>query len=81
VLFEHAVARWVREAPSYFQAGAEERPEGLLVTLRARRLEDLLGWLLGWGGRLRVLEPAALRRRLADEAAAIVRRQADDCDA
>ncbi len=79
-LFDRAVARWVREAPSYFQVGAEERPDGLLVTLAVRREEEVLNWLLGWGGGVRVLEPASLRRRLVDEAAAILRRHGADGD-
>jgi predicted DNA-binding transcriptional regulator YafY len=70
-LFDDAVARWVREAPSFCQVGAEERPGGLLVTLH---------WLLSWGSSLRALEPGSLRRRLAEEAAAILRNHADAAD-
>lgn len=70
-LFDAEVARWVREAPSFFAVGDEETPEGLLVTLRVRREEDVLQWLLGWGRHARVLEPEALRRRMAEEAEAM----------
>jgi predicted DNA-binding transcriptional regulator YafY len=68
-LFSPAVARWVQEAPSPFQAGVEQLTDGLLVTLRVREADDALHWLLSWGGNVRVLEPDAVRRRLAEEAA------------
>lgn len=48
-------------------------PDGLLVTLWARRESELLPWLLGWGGVVRVLAPESLRGRLAAEAEAILR--------
>jgi predicted DNA-binding transcriptional regulator YafY len=73
-LFEPGVARWVREAPSYFTVAEEERPEGLAVTLQVRREEDVLQWLLSWGSRVRVIEPESLRERIAAEARAILAR-------
>ncbi|HYF63418.1 MAG TPA: YafY family protein [Herpetosiphonaceae bacterium] len=69
VLFDHAIAAWVREAPSFYAVAEEERAEGLLVTLLARDERDVTQWLLGWGAHVRVLEPDSLRRRLAEEAA------------
>ena len=72
-LFSPAVADWVREAPSFFAVGEEQRPDGLLVTFHVRHERDLLGWLLGWGAHVRVLEPAALRTLLAEEAAQIIK--------
>jgi len=73
VLFDAEVARWVREAPSYFTAATEETPDGLLVTLRLRQEEDAVAWVLSWGRHARVLEPVSLRQRVAAEAAAILR--------
>ena len=35
---------------------------------------ELLSFLLGWGGKVEVLEPAAIRRRLADELRRAARR-------
>jgi predicted DNA-binding transcriptional regulator YafY len=72
-LFDPAVVRWVRESPSYFTAAAETGEGGLLVTLRVHHEEEVLQWLLGWGARVRVLEPESLRRRLAEEGNAILR--------
>jgi predicted DNA-binding transcriptional regulator YafY len=66
-LFDNEIASWVREARSYYVVEMEDRPEGLLVTMKARRESDLMQWLLSWGSRVRVLEPASLRRRLIEE--------------
>ena len=74
VRFDAEVARWVREAPSFFAVATDEMPDGgLLVTLRLRREDDLAGWVLSWGGHACVLEPESLRRQVAAEAAAILR--------
>ncbi len=77
VLFDAAVARWVREAPSFYTTGEEETPDGLLVTLHVRHEDEVLQWLLGWGRHMRVLEPESLRRRVAEEAAALARLHAE----
>jgi predicted DNA-binding transcriptional regulator YafY len=76
-LFDAESARWVRESPSFFQVAAEEGPDGLLVTLRAREEGDVVQWLLGWGHHVRVLEPASLRRRLVEEGEALARNHRD----
>jgi predicted DNA-binding transcriptional regulator YafY len=43
-----------------------------LVTLRVRYEEDALDWLASWGSQVRVLEPASLQKRLAEEAAKVL---------
>ncbi|MBF6589654.1 MAG: WYL domain-containing protein, partial [Ktedonobacterales bacterium] len=78
-LFTPEVARWVREAPSFFTVAEEETPSGLLVTLRIRQVDEVLQWLLGWGRQVRVLEPESLRRRLADEAKSMLRQHENSC--
>lgn len=67
-LFAPTVARWVRETPSFYTIAEEETPDGLLVTLAVRHESELVQWLLGWGGAMRVLEPESLRRLIAREA-------------
>jgi predicted DNA-binding transcriptional regulator YafY len=71
-LFDHAAADWVREARSFYAVAEEERDDGLLITFTVRQEDDILGWLLSWGARVRVLEPESLRRRIAEEAAQIL---------
>ncbi|HEY7125015.1 MAG TPA: YafY family protein [Ktedonobacterales bacterium] len=70
-LFAAEVARWVREAPSFFTVSMEDTSGGLLVTLQMRHERDVLQWLLSWGRSVRVLEPASLQRLIAEEARAI----------
>jgi predicted DNA-binding transcriptional regulator YafY len=74
VLFDHAVARWVRESRNFFVVQQEDTAEGLLVTLRVRDPDEIMAWLLGWGGRVRVLAPDEVRRRLIDSAQAILKK-------
>jgi predicted DNA-binding transcriptional regulator YafY len=71
-LFEREIAPWVREARSYFVVEMQDTPEGLLVVLRVRMESEIVQWLLGWGGNVRVLEPDSLRLRLAEEGRRIV---------
>lgn len=71
-LFRPEIARWVREEQAYYVVSMEERPDGLLVTFRTRRDDDLFQWLLGWGANVRVLEPDSLRHRLIEAALAVV---------
>ena len=66
-LFDREIAPWVREARSYFVVEMEDTSEGLLVVLRVRMESEIVQWLLGWGGNVRVLEPDSLRLRLAEE--------------
>jgi len=68
-LFDHNIARWVREARSYYVLSEEECADGLLVTLAVRQEREVFQWLLGWGSQVRVLEPASLSEKLQAEAA------------
>lgn len=69
VLFSAAVASTVQAAPSLRVTDTEVRPDGrLLMTLRVRHEREVLPWLLSWGADAYVVEPDALRRRLAQEA-------------
>jgi predicted DNA-binding transcriptional regulator YafY len=72
--FDREIVRWVRESPSFFTVAEEETPEGLLLTLRVRHENEVLQWLLSWGRHVDVLAPETLRRRLAEEAQAILAR-------
>ena len=78
VLFDAAVARWVREDRLFYIESTQDTNTGLLVTLRVRHERDVLQWLLGWGARVRVLEPASLAHRLRAEAEALLLQYATD---
>jgi len=72
-VFDNDVARWVREARSYYTIAEEATPAGLLVTLKIRQESEILQWLLGWGRHVRVLEPESLRQRLVEEAEEMIK--------
>lgn len=72
VLFSPDAMRWAQEARPFFWEAETLQTDGLLVTLRVRHEEDALDWLASWGSRVRVLEPASLQKRLADEAAKVL---------
>lgn len=67
-LFAPETARWVREARYYFVTETSDTADGLLVTLQVREEREALQWLLSWGSRVRVLEPASLCERVRVEA-------------
>lgn len=77
--FDPAVADWVRESPSFYATELSDGPGGLTVTFRVRRLDELLPWLLSWGGQAEAIEPPELRDMLAAAAAAILRRNGAGC--
>ncbi len=73
VLFDEEIARWVREARSYYVTNEEETADGLLVTLQVRHESEVIQWLLSWGRNAQVLEPQSLQKRLAEEAEGVLR--------
>ncbi|MCI0708928.1 MAG: YafY family transcriptional regulator [Chloroflexi bacterium] len=72
LLFKHEVARWVEEDMPYNTTSLEYTPDGMLLSVKVRRVEDILQWVLGWGSRVRVLEPEHLRQRVFKEAETIL---------
>jgi predicted DNA-binding transcriptional regulator YafY len=72
-LFDPSITRWVRERRSWFAEREEDMADGLLVTFRVRHEGELLQYLLQWGGKIRVLEPASLRARMLAEAEEMLR--------
>lgn len=72
VLFAAEVAASVEVAPSLRVTERQTLSDGrLLLTLQVHSELEVLPWLLSWGHHARVLQPRALRQRLADEARAI----------
>lgn len=60
--------RWVQERPNFFQVAELETADGYEVALQVRDGQDVLPWLLSWGGDVRVLEPQELAERVRQEA-------------
>ena len=72
VLFASEVTPSVQVAPSMHVADRAYTSDGrLLLTLKVDHELEVLPWLLSWGRHVRVLEPRALRKRLAEEARAV----------
>lgn len=68
------IADKIAETVNFYVEGTEEREDGLQVTFRVRQLEELLPYVLGWGGEVEVLEPESFRRRIREEAEKILKR-------
>jgi len=72
VLFDGAVARWVRESRYFYIVEQRAVEDGLLVTLRVRHEREVVQWLLSWGQHVRIIEPDSLRTLLVQEARAML---------
>lgn len=72
--FSAAVADRVREREWHESEELRELPGGgLELRLRLTALEEVAAWVLQWGEHARVVEPAALRERMAQTAAALAK--------
>lgn len=81
VVFASSIAPSVQVAPTIQVDATERLSDGRLVlTLRVYHELELLPWLLSWGAHVRVLEPQALKHRLATEARAVARQYVDAPD-
>ncbi|AIQ69044.1 helix-turn-helix transcriptional regulator [Paenibacillus graminis] len=68
------IADKILETVNYYLETTEEREDSLLVTFRIRQPEELLPYVLGWGGDAEVLEPEFFRRRIREEAERMFKR-------
>lgn len=71
-LFDKQSTPWVRESRSYYMDQMEETPDGLLATLRVRVEDEVIQWLMSWGGHVKILEPESLQIRIVEEAKKIL---------
>ncbi|MFO0951579.1 MAG: WYL domain-containing protein [Isosphaeraceae bacterium] len=73
--FEAEASERVRSSVWHGMSQAVERPDGGVdLHLEVDRLEEVLGWVAGFGDAAEVLAPLELRLRLVDTAERIVRR-------
>ncbi|WP_261304370.1 helix-turn-helix transcriptional regulator [Paenibacillus andongensis] len=68
------IADKIAETCHFYMESTEERKEGLLVNFLVRQPEELLPYILGWGGDVEVLEPESFRHRIREEAEKILKR-------
>jgi len=72
VLFAADTAASVQVPPSLTVTTREHLADGrLLLTLRVDHELEVMPWILSWGAHVQVLEPRALRERIATEAHAV----------
>lgn len=64
--FQPTVARLVTERQWHKSQKVEPQPDGgVILSMRVGLAPDLEAWILGWGGQVEVLEPLALRAKVA----------------
>lgn len=67
VYFDPTIVRWVKERQHFTWVKTPDSAE-TIMTYRPRSVEQIESWLLSWGDKMEVLEPAVLRERLAEMA-------------
>ena len=74
--FSKSTAAWVKDRLWHPSQKLTSLKDGRLkMTLRVADTRELLGWILSFGGGVRVIRPAALREQVREEARKIVRGQ------
>jgi len=73
VLFRPEIARSVREPLQAMLLEQEETAEGMHMTLLAQSDQDIVRWLLSWGGDARVVERIWLQALLINHAEQMLR--------
>ena len=69
IYFSAAVAGYVEEKIWHHSQSTERQPDGSLIfTAEVAGLEEIKLWVLRWGAEAEVLQPAALRQAMAEEA-------------
>ncbi|WP_429843664.1 helix-turn-helix transcriptional regulator [Brevibacillus sp. FIR094] len=68
IVISAAIADRVKESGNFFIEEIVEHPDGFLVRLRVRQIEEILSWVLGLGADAVVLTPESLRNRMREEA-------------
>ncbi|MCA9835429.1 MAG: YafY family transcriptional regulator [Trueperaceae bacterium] len=71
LLFDNSIADLVKERPLIYSPSYEDTAQGLKVTLKVRKPEEILGWILSWGSKVNVLQPESLKRQVLAELEAI----------
>ncbi|WP_091020243.1 MULTISPECIES: helix-turn-helix transcriptional regulator [Paenibacillus] len=67
------IADKIMEALHFYMDAFEEREDGVVFHFRVRYPEEILHYLLGWGGDIEVLEPESLRFRMQEVAKNILK--------
>ncbi|MGG3280585.1 helix-turn-helix transcriptional regulator [Paenibacillus solani] len=74
ILANPDIADRVKESGNYYMETFEECEDGLLMSFRVRRPEEILQWVLSWGSNIVVLEPDSFRDQIREEAEKMFKR-------
>ena len=67
ILFDPKVARYVERVLWHPTQRFKRTAAGLEMTMEVRGTTEVVGWVLGFGGDARVLEPEGLRKAVGDQ--------------
>ncbi|MNS42479.1 hypothetical protein D3C72_748590 [compost metagenome] len=67
------IADHLKETGNFYLDSMEEQEDRLILTLRVRRPEDVLSWIMSYGGNMNVLKPESLRIRVREEALKVLK--------
>jgi predicted DNA-binding transcriptional regulator YafY len=73
LLFSKKAAAWVKDKSWHPSQETKLQKDGRLkMTIKVADNDELVGWVLSFGGEVKVVRPEALRRKVRDEAKRIV---------
>jgi len=67
LLFDREAARYVERRQWHPSQVITKTDRGVEMTMQVSGTTELKTWILGWGDRVEVLEPASLRAQVAEE--------------
>jgi len=74
LLFSKKAAAWVKDKAWHPSQESKLQKDGRLkMTIKVAGNEELVGWILNFGGEVRVVQPGALREKVKEEARKILR--------
>ena len=74
LLFSKKAAAWVKDKTWHPSQDTKLLKDGRLeINLKVADNEELVGWILSFGGEARVIQPEALRQKVKEEARKILR--------
>lgn len=61
IRIDRAIHRWVKEQPPYTVVKTETKKDSVFLTVRTSQQDQLIGWLLRWGGQAEAVSPPEFR--------------------
>jgi predicted DNA-binding transcriptional regulator YafY len=61
IRIDRSIHRWVKEQPPYTIVKSETKKDSVFLTVRTNQQEQLISWLLRWGGQAEAMSPPEFR--------------------